>query len=107
MFPENGKTAESAAKIFLDNMAKHNDWSDSVLTAVKNLESETEQLTFLKWMADPSGKFREVNKDCKLVKNTNEIDLKNLEISRGDPGKFPSYKLTVKNSLEEDQKYDE
>ncbi len=110
MYPEKGNTAKSAAAIFLKKMKRDPpDWGTAVLCAVENLENEKEQLDFLRWMADPTGKFRKKNADCKVVENSKELDLTNLKVSHGDCGKFPSYRLSVKKqiSLEDESKQTE
>ena len=99
MYPEIGDDAVSAAKLFREKMKNHPDhWGTNLLESVENLK-DSEQMKFLAWMADPKGKCRKKNEDCKPVPMKKELDLSGFTITGVRPGKYPTYEIVMNKDV--------
>ena len=101
MYPEDGTDAVSASRIFLKRMKEKPDcWSEALLSAVENLQDSEEQTKFLCWIADPKGKCREQNKNCKPKEvDMGEDFLKGFTITDVQPGKYPTYHIVMNKDV--------
>ena len=100
MYPEIADTAIRASKLFREKMKNHpGHWGDNILDSVENLKDPAEQTKFLAWVADPQGKCRKQNENCKTVPMEKELDLTGFTITGVRQGKYPTYQIVMNKDV--------
>jgi hypothetical protein len=95
MYPEEGRTADSAARLFKELcISRPSFWSENMIQATKNLLNEDEQVKFWKWTCDPMNKTGFRDKEVETVQaNYDDLNLEGLEFVGEIKGSVPTYKF--------------
>ena len=92
MYPQEGRTADSAAQIFKELcISRPSYWAENIIEATKNLKV-SEQAKFWKWTTDPQNRTGTKDDKLEVVEaDYSKLNLEGLEFVEETGGTVPMY----------------